>query len=237
MLPIKGFIETSFVDFEGKILSVLFIGGCNFKCPYCHNPELIQAPHPLEAIPLETINHYLREHKDFIDGVCLSGGEPLLYEEVKESLGNFKRLGFLIKLDTNGTYPHLLRRIIDQRLVDYVAMDIKAPLTFSRYSQSVGVKERSLFEGVIRSIEILMRGDVDYEFRTTVVPALHTEKEIEEIASYIKGAKRFVLQNFRPHHTLHPTYEKIKPYSIEEIRRMGKIVAKYVEEVKIRENR
>lgn len=235
-LPIRGFTETSFVDLEGKILSVVFIGGCNLRCPYCHNPELVQDLDDLSIVPNEVIDRCLVQHKDFIDGVCISGGEPLLYEEILNYLRHFKGLGLLVKLDTNGTLPHMLEGIIDQGLVDYIAMDLKAPLRYEDYSRSSGTINKRLFEGVVRSVKILMEGKVDYEFRTTIVPTIHTERDIEEIADYIKGARRFVLQNFRPIKTLDPRYKYIKPYPIEEIKKIGELVSGYVKEVLIRGN-
>jgi pyruvate formate lyase activating enzyme len=180
------------------------------------------------------IDRHLLQHRDFLDGVCITGGEPLLYEEVEDYLRHLKAFDLLVKLDTNGTIPHMLKRVIEEGVVDYVAMDIKAPLRFEDYSRSTGIRERRLFDRVKESIEILMEADIDYEFRTTVVPTIHTEGDIEEIAHYIKGAKRFVLQNFRQRQTLDPRYEKVEPYPIDKIKRMGEAVAGYVREILIR---
>ncbi|HAV42806.1 TPA: anaerobic ribonucleoside-triphosphate reductase activating protein [bacterium] len=231
---IRGFLETSLLDFEGKVSSVLFVGGCNFRCPYCQNRGLVLNPERYEPIPQEDIDSYLRTHKDFIEGICLTGGEPCLCEDIEGFFRHFKEMGLSVKLDTNGSCPKVLRRLIEVGVVDYIAMDIKAPLNFESYSSSIGVKSRGLFEGVRESIKILMTSPIDYEFRTTVVPTLHTSKDIEEIAQSIRGAKRFILQNFQATETIDPAYSRVTPYTFKEIEEMAKGIRDYVEESKAR---
>lgn len=234
-MEIRGFIETSLLDFEGKVASVLFVGGCNFRCPYCQNVGLVLNPERYEPIPQERIDHYLKTHRDFIDGLCISGGEPCLYGEgLMRILRHFKDMGFLTKLDTNGSRPELIEDIIREDVVDYIAMDIKAPLDFESYSRSTGTGSRGLFEAVLESIRIIMASGVDYEFRTTVVPTLHTSSDIERIASYINGAKRFILQNFQAVKTLDPAYGRVVPYPMEVLEEMQKISRNYVKESKTR---
>jgi len=204
-------IETSLIDWEGKIVSTLYLPLCNFRCPFCYNCDLILHPDNFKNIPQKEIDSYLLERKDFIDGICMSGGEPTL-----------KGKGFLIKLDTNGTNPKMLEKLLNNNLVDYIAMDIKSSLDFDNYSKSAGIKDKMMLENVKDSIELMINSKIDYEFRTTIVPLLHSEETIMEIARYISGAKKYVLQNFSPlEKTLDPSFQKIKPYSDEKIQELS----------------
>jgi pyruvate formate lyase activating enzyme len=222
-------IETSLIDWEGKIVSTLFVPSCNFRCPYCYNCDLILHPENFPDISHREINNYLLERKDFIDGICMSGGEPTLYPDLSAYFKGIKGKGFLIKLDTNGTNPKLLKNLIDFGLVDYIAMDIKSSLDFDNYSKAAGIKDKMMLEKVKESIELIMNSKIDYEFRTTVVPLLHSEEAIVKIARYISGAKKYVLQNFSPlEKTLEPSFQKIKPYSDEKIQELSEKARKYV---------
>lgn len=222
-------IETSLIDWEGKIVSTLFVSSCNFRCPYCYNCDLILHPENFPDISHREINNYLLERKDFIDGICMSGGEPTLYPDLSAYFKGIKGKGFLIKLDTNGTNPKLLKNLIDFGLVDYIAMDIKSSLDFDNYSKAAGTKDKMMLEKVKESIELIMNSKIDYEFRTTVVPLLHPEEAIVKIARYISGAKKYVLQNFSPlEKTLDPSFQKIKPYSDEKIQELSEKAKKYV---------
>ena len=222
-------IETSLIDWEGKIVSTLFVPSCNFRCPYCYNCDLILHPENFPDISHREINNYLLERKDFIDGICMSGGEPTLYPDLSAYFRGIKSKGFLIKLDTNGTNPKLLKNLIDFGLVDYIAMDIKSSLDFDNYSRAAGIKDKMMLAKVKESIELIMNSKIDYEFRTTVVPLLHSEEAIVKIARYISGAKKYVLQNFSPlEKTLEPSFQKIKPYSAEKIQELSEKARKYV---------
>lgn len=222
-------IETSLIDWEGKIVSTLFVPSCNFRCPYCYNCDLILHPENFPDISHREINNYLLERKDFIDGICMSGGEPTLYPYLSAYFKGIKGKDFLIKLDTNGTNPKLLKNLIDFGLVDYIAMDIKSSLDFDNYSRATGIKDKMMLEKVKESIELIMNSKIDYEFRTTVVPLLHSEETIVKIARYISGAKKYVLQNFSPlEKTLEPSFQKIKPYSDEKIQELSEKARKYV---------
>ena len=222
-------IETSLIDWEGKIVSTLFVPSCNFRCPYCYNCDLILHPENFPDISHREINNYLLERKDFIDGICMSGGEPTLYPDLSAYFKGIKGKDFLIKLDTNGTNPKLLKNLIDFGLVDYIAMDIKSSLDFDNYSKAAGIKDKMMLEKVKESIELIMNSKIDYEFRTTVVPLLHSEETIVKIARYISGAKEYVLQNFSPlEKTLEPSFQKIKPYSDEKIQELSEKARKYV---------
>jgi len=231
--PIKGFLETSFSDWPGKIASVLFLPSCNFRCRYCHNYELVLRPENYPDFPWKVILAGLQEHKGWIDGVCLTGGEPTLHpwlprliRELRLDRGlTLKGEPLSIKLDTNGTNPEVLEELIDEGLLDYVAMDLKAPLQADRYSAitgaSLGEKEMSR---ILASIQILLSGKVDYEFRTTLVPTLIAEEEIYALARRIRGTPRYRLQNFRPQETLDRSLRKLAPVDLELLRRIQKRV-------------
>ena len=222
-------IETSLIDWEGKIVSTLYLPSCNFRCPYCYNCDLIMHPENFPTISRRKIDNFILERKDFIDGICMSGGEPTLYPDLPAYFKETKEKGFLIKLDTNGTNPKLLENLLNFGLVDYIALDIKSSLDFDNYSKAAGIKDKTVLEKVKDSIELIMNSKVDYEFRTTVVPLLHSDETIMEIARYIAGAKKYVLQNFSPlEKTLDPSFQKIKPYSTEKIQELSEKAKKYV---------
>jgi len=222
-------IETSLIDWEGKIVSTLYVPSCNFRCPYCYNCDLILYPENFPNIAQSEIDSFLLERKDFIDGICMSGGEPTLYPDLPTYFKKIRDKGFLIKLDTNGTNPKLLKKLLDLGLVDYIAMDIKSSLDFNNYSKAAGIKDKAVLEKVKDSIGLIINSKIDYEFRTTVVPSLHSEEIITEIARYITGAKKYVLQNFSPlEKTLNPSFQKIKPYSDEKIQELSEKAKKYI---------
>ncbi len=222
-------IETSLIDWEGKIVSTLYVPSCNFRCPYCYNCDLILHPENFPDISQREINNYLLERKDFIDGICMSGGEPTLYPDLSAYFKGIKDKGFLIKLDTNGTNPKLLKNLMDFGLVDYIALDIKSSLDFENYFKAAGIKDKMMMEKVKDSIELIMNSKIDYEFRTTIVPLLHSEDTIIKIARYISGAKKYVLQNFSPlEKTLEPSFQKIQPCSDEKMQELSEKAKKYV---------
>ena len=166
-MDVKGFIDLSFVDWDSKVSSVIFLPKCNFRCPFCHNVNLVLNPEKIETIPFEYIEDQLNKQKGWTDGVCITGGEPTIHSSLPELCSKIKKMGFLVKLDTNGTNPTLLNELQNRKLVDYVAMDIKAPLTAENYSQATGVNSEKLLEKVKESINLLMESIIDYEFRTT----------------------------------------------------------------------
>lgn len=189
---ISGLQKLTLLDYPGKTACTIFCHGCNFLCPFCHNALLVtQKAEGL--IPEEEILSFLKKRQGILDGVCITGGEPTLQKDLKAFLGKIKEMGFLVKLDTNGYKPQLLREIIDEGLCDYVAMDIKN--TPEKYSVTVG-KEADT-DKIIESINILKEGKVPCEFRTTVVKDFHTAEDIEAIAALIKGDVPYFLQQFR----------------------------------------
>ena len=222
-------IETSLLDWDGKIVSTLYTPYCNFRCPYCQNAGLVLNPGQYETIPFEVISNFLINHRNWIDGICLTGGEPCFFEDLPEFLEKIRNLGMEIKLDTNGTFPKMLQRVIDKGLVNYVAMDIKAPLNFNAYEESTRIKSKELLEKVRESIRLIIHSGVDYEFRTTVVPNLHSEEDILEIAREIGRAKKYALQNFSNRETMDPEFQKISPYKIEELEKICELCLQYVQ--------
>jgi pyruvate formate lyase activating enzyme len=225
-IEIKGFLETSFVDWPGKICSVLFLPYCNFRCPYCHNHPLAFHPEQYLTIPLEEILARLRGFEGWIDGVCLTGGEPTLHADLPFLIREIRRRGFLVKLDTNGSNPAMLENLIDAREIDFVSMDVKAPLDPFSYHRLTGL---SIDIKVIwRSIETLKRGEVEHEFRMTVVPGLHQKEDIQHLGSQLKAGKRFVLQNFNPENPLDPSLKNILPYDPMVLKEMEREVQEMV---------
>lgn len=227
---IKGIIETSFLDWDGKISTVLFVPKCNFSCPYCQNWQLIEHTEKFGEISFERIKKFLLERKDFVDGVCITGGEPTLYKDLPEFASALKELGFGIKLDTNGSVPEMIEKLIIEKLVDYVALDFKAP--FEKYNLVTRVN--APIAKIKESISILMNSSIDYEFRTTVVPTLLDENDILEIANCIKGCKRYVLQQFVPSEARNEELRKLQPYSKEKLEKIAERAKEYIKEVKLR---
>ncbi len=195
-MEIKGFIDVSFVDWDGKLSSVIFLPSCNFRCSFCHNVNLVLHPEKLETIPFESVENQLKKQRGWVDGVCITGGEPTLHKSLPELCSRLKKMGFLVKLDTNGTNPKMLKELVDRGLVDYVAMDIKAPLSERKYSKATGVNLKEMLEKVKESVNLLLESNMDYEFRTTVVPTLHEEEDIKQICRSLMGCRKYVLQKF-----------------------------------------
>jgi pyruvate formate lyase activating enzyme len=214
--PIKGFIETSFLDWKERLSSVIFLGGCNFRCPYCHNKELVLNHAAMEDIPMEYITASLRKYKNWVDRVVITGGEPTINMSLFGLIGQLKSEKMRIKLDTNGSNPQILKGLVNDGLVDYVAMDVKGPI--DRYSRWCGINVDT--RRIRESIEFLLESTIDYEFRMTVVPFLHREDDVYEVASFVQKAKKFFIQEFRPDCTLRPSYARIRPFSANKIERI-----------------
>ena len=226
---IKGFKGTTLIDFPGKIASIVFVGGCNFRCPYCHNPELV-LPSLLEELPLLTMEYVLGEierRNGFIQGVTISGGEPLTWRDLPELIKGIKSLGLSVKLDTNGYFPERIEELVE--LVDYVAMDIKT--SPEKYCVAAGVDVE--IDRLRKSIDTV-KGFKDYEFRTTVVPGYVDQKDIQGIGGLVKGAKRFVFQQFRPSKAINQEALNITPYPLVALEGFKRIMEDYVEEVNVR---
>lgn len=189
---IKGFQKLTLLDYPGKTACAVFTGGCNFRCPFCHNASLVIDANRGEKYEMKEIISFLEKRQKLLDGVCVTGGEPLLQSDIKVFLEKIKNMGYLIKLDTNGYTPEKLVEMVDVGLVDYVAMDIKN--CAKKYLITAGVDVD--INKILKSIDFIMNSGVDYEFRTTVVKEYHTVSDIEKIACMINGAEKYFLQNF-----------------------------------------
>jgi pyruvate formate lyase activating enzyme len=226
---IGGLHKLSLIDYPGKLSAVIFTRGCNFRCPYCHNPELIES-NGGDIIEEDKILSFLDERKGKLDGVVVTGGEPTLQSEIVEFLERIKRLGFFVKLDTNGSYPERIKELIDRKLLDYIAMDIKAPLY--KYSRTTLTSIDT--ERIVESIHLIMNSGIDYEFRTTVVRSLLSRDDFPKIGEMIKSAKLFVLQEFRPTKTLDPDFLKETSYTKRELEEISISLKELVSKVIIR---
>ncbi len=225
-LRIAGFIGTSLVDWDGKISSVVFVPKCNFRCAFCHNYDLFKED-GLEKISEDEVLKVLAGNKDWIDGLVISGGEPTLQgKALINFIRKIKEMGFLVKLDTNGTNPKLLKKLLDEKLIDYVAMDIKTELEPQKYSKVTG--EPNNLEEIKESINLLKNSSIDYEFRTTVVPTLTSKEDILNIAEFIKDSKRYVLQQYHPEKAFDPNFRSIRPYAEKTLSFLAKETNKFV---------
>ncbi|MBQ8908162.1 MAG: anaerobic ribonucleoside-triphosphate reductase activating protein [Clostridia bacterium] len=190
-MELRGLQKTTLLDFPGRVACTVFTGGCNFRCPFCHNASLL---HSKEAeLTEEKLFSFLDKRRGILDGVCITGGEPLLHRDMAPFISRIKEMGFLVKLDTNGSFPSRLRELCEAGLLDYVAMDIKnSP---EKYPLTTGTGTGFLAE-VQQSVSLLMKGSVPYEFRTTLVRGFHTEEDMRKIGAWIQGAPRYYLQQF-----------------------------------------
>lgn len=188
---IDGFDKLTLLNYPDKVACTIFTKGCNFKCPYCHNSSLISLDKVNDKY--EEVISYLNKRKGILDGVCITGGEPLIHKSTKDLIKEIKEMGFLVKLDTNGSNPAMLKELIDEKLIDYVAMDIKN--TFDKYEMTIGC--RTNIDNIKRSIEIIENSNIDYEFRTTIVKELHTIDDIKGIVSMLNKKSKYYIQNFR----------------------------------------
>ena len=190
---LRGLQKTTLLDFPGTVACTVFTGGCNFRCPFCHNASLIENLAGDERLSEENFFAFLEKRKGLTDGVCITGGEPLLQKDIVPFVTRIRALGYLVKLDTNGSYPAALRTLCEGGLVDYVAMDIKN--VKSAYAETAGT-ERDILPAVEESVEVLKAGRVPYEFRTTVVKGLHDEARMREIGAWLGDVKHYFIQNF-----------------------------------------
>lgn len=226
---IKGFIDLSLVDWDGKISAVMFLPHCNFRCPFCYNSNFFLKPEKMQTIPYEEIERYLTKNNGWLDGVAITGGEPTIHNELPMLCRRIKEWGLRVKLDTNGTNSAMVNKLIASKLVDYIAMDIKAPLNQEKYSHTVGVNAEKLLTEVEKTIEVLLNSSVDYEFRTTLVPTIHDKNDVKLICSRIKSCKKYVLQNLKGDvETLDPRFQNVKSFSPEEMKGFLRLAKKIV---------
>ena len=231
-MKICGVQGISVIDYSGKIASILFLGGCNFRCPFCHNVSLIDGYESLDYKNSEAVLEDLGKRKGFIDAVVITGGEPLINSsELIALLSKLREMDLSIKIDTNGYSTDMLRMVLELGLVDYIAMDIKTSI--DRYDVAVGLELNT--DRILNSIKIILESSIEYEFRTTCVPGLVDSKEIESISRLIEGAARYYLQQYRVEEpTLDPSYMKLTPYPAEKLESFKTIAQEFVTSVSIR---
>lgn len=245
-MKIGGLQKTTLIDFPGRIACTVFLSGCGFRCPWCYSPELVLpeeiAGHP--EIKEDYFFDFLKKRKGDLDGVVICGGEPTINNELPKFLQKIRDLGFAIKLDTNGSNPEMLEKLLGDYLLDYIAMDVKAPLTSEKYEKATGMKID--VEKIRKSVNLIKNSGVDYEFRSTIVPGVHTKEDIIQMAKDISPAclaeapleqrlaKKYYLQNFRPGKNINPEFEKIKPYSDEFFQEVLKEISSLFEICKFR---
>ena len=226
---LKGLQKLTLLDFPGRIGATVFTGGCNLRCPFCHNASLVIPEKFGETLPKEEFFSFLKKRRGMLEGVTVSGGEPTLYPDLPEFIEGIRELGYLVKLDTNGTNSDMLSSLIEKGLLDYVAMDIKS--SKDGYPRAVGLEGYNL-DNVEKSVKILREGKVDFEFRTTVVRELHEKEDVEEIGKWLAGDEKFFLQTFRDSGDLIGT--GYSAYSEGEMQSLLEIVRKYLPKAELR---
>lgn len=233
-MNIAGFQKLTLIDYPGKLATTVFTVGCSFRCPFCHNPELVERGtwNVEQSSQEKNFFKFLKTRIGKLDGVCITGGEPTIQPDIIEFIKKVKKLGYKIKLDTNGTRPDVLRKIIGEKLVDFIAMDIKNhPGKYDRTTATKGDIER-----IKLSVELIRHSGIDYEFRTTVVPGLHIEEDFKKIAEWLKGSKSYWLQKYRQSKILDPTLPKriIKNKTID-LEKILESISMHFEKVGIRD--
>jgi pyruvate formate lyase activating enzyme len=214
-IAIKGFLETSFLDWPGKIASVIFLPACNFRCPFCHNAPLVLNPEHLKTWPLPAVLQRIQELTYWIDGVCITGGEPTIQNDLPDFIRIFKKRNLLVKLDTNGSSPHMIERLLKEKLIDAIAMDVKAPIEETAYARLTGVTAD--LRAIRKSIDLIKRSSIETIFRVTVVPNQVTEQDIYCIAKELYPTSAFLLQQFSPEQTLSPQLKQGTPWAQEKL--------------------
>ncbi len=232
-MQLGGLQKNSLIDYPGKLSSVIFLSGCNFDCPFCHNPALARGSAACPAdLTAANIYAFLKQRQGFLDGVVISGGEPTLQLDLEDFCRQIKGFGFAVKLDTNGSRPKVLERLIDEKLVDYVAMDLKTdPVLYKSY-----IRAGYGPDPILDSIRILMASGIDYEFRTTCVKPIVTLETVENISRLIQGARLYALQHFRSSDVLHPEFFGgiENEYSDEELQQLKAVASPWVTECILR---
>ncbi len=231
-MRIGGLQKLTLIDYPGRLAAVVFLSGCSFRCPFCYSSELV-LPEKIKNQPEISTKYFfdfLKERKGLLEGVVLCGGEPTLNKDLADFIKKIRKFEYLIKLDTNGSNPKMLKELIDKDLINYIAMDIKGPK--EKYANFAGGKID--IKKIQKSIDILKKEKVDYEFRSTIVPDLHKREDVMEMARWISGAKRYYLQNFRPEKTIDPKFEEIQPYPQEFLLEIQKAISPFFEICQVR---
>ena len=229
MVEIKGIEKFASKDFPGHISSTVFLGGCNFRCPFCHNSDLVLRPETLQTYSMDDFVKYLDSRKGWLEGICVTGGEPLLHDDLEILLHLIKERQLLVRIDTNGSFPSRLEAFIKKKFVDHIAMDIKAPL--EKYQEVT--RSKVAVEDISDSIDIIKKSGLEYVFRTTVVPDLIGAEDIEKISKMLNGAEVFQLQQFVPSNTIDSEFLQKKPYKRGIIEEFANIARSYFPEVRV----
>jgi pyruvate formate lyase activating enzyme len=225
-MKIGGIEKLSLIDYPGKTCAVVFTLGCDFRCGYCHNPELVLPEQFSGVIPVDDILDFLKSRVGRLEAVTISGGEPAIHEDLPDFAKKIKEMGFFVKLDTNGTRPAMVKKLLDDKLLDFIAMDIKGPL--DKYQSIV---TRPVDVNIIKnSIDIIKNSGIPYEFRTTIVKSQLSFDDFDKIGELVKGAPRYALQKFRPGRTLSPRFASEVTYSDEDFEKLKHIMEHYVDE-------
>jgi len=236
-VKIGGLQKLTLIDFPGRIAATVFLTGCNFRCPFCYSAELV-LPQKIKSQPKilqKELFNFLKNRKGLLEGVVICGGEPTINRNLAQFIKKIKDLGYLVKLDTNGSNPIMLKTLIDKKLIDYVAMDVKAPK--EKYARTVGMMKcwtDRMMKNIEKSINILKELKIDFEFRTTLIPNLLKKEDILKIAHWIKPAPKYFLQNFKAEKTIDPKFEKIKPYPQEYLLEIQKAISPFFDVCQIR---
>ena len=228
-MKICGLNKTTLLDYPGKVAATIFLGGCNFRCPFCQNSSLVLHADREPELSQDEIFSFLEKRRGILEGVCITGGEPSLNDNLEEFIRKIRSLGYAVKLDTNGSRPYILKDLVRKNLLDKIAMDIKA--CPENYGNVSGLLDPDL-DSIRESVDFLMEGHVDYEFRTTVVRELHTEKDFRKIGQWIKGAKAYYLQAYKDSkEVLQPGFSS---YSLKELENFRNILLETIHLVEIR---
>jgi pyruvate formate lyase activating enzyme len=227
-MKIAGFEKNTLLDYPGKVASIIFTYGCNLRCPYCHNPELVIKPLNQDTLfSEEYVIDYLKKRQGLIDALVITGGEPTLQKDLIPFIKEIKKLGFLVKLDTNGTFSDKIKEIVNEDIVDYWAMDIKFP---TEYLEDYGMDSKH----IKKSIDLIMNSGKEYEFRTTYVKGMHKIEDAHGIGKMISGAKNYYIQNFRKGKTIDPNLSDKNSFTENQLNEIKDIISEYIEHVEIR---
>ena len=230
-MQIGGLQKTSLIDYPDKLAAIVFTAGCNFRCGFCYNPELVTQIDKKSLVSEKDIIEFLEKRKKVLDGVVITGGEPTMHKDLPKFIRKIKKMGYLVKLDTNGTNPKMLSKLIKDKLIDYIAMDIKGSLR--RYMGIVKVKVDT--KSIKESIEIIMGSGLPYEFRSTILPKLYKKQDLERMAKLVQGADKYYLQKFRAEEKLNDlAFKRCESYTDKEMKELARICQEYVKECKVR---
>jgi pyruvate formate lyase activating enzyme len=231
-MVIAGLEKNTLLDYPNRVAAIVFTYGCNLRCPYCHNPELVTEPfNRRDIVTQKYFFDFLKKRKGKLDGVVITGGEPLIQKDIDIFLKKIKKLGFLIKLDTNGSYPGKLKSLIKKALLDYIDMDVKYPKELYEQGLNGGKK----VPNILKSIQTIRDSGLEYSFRTTYVKSIHTVESVDEICKMIQGADTYYIQNFRAGKTIDPSLTSSLSFSKKELKDMKGRASHYVKNVIIRD--